>query len=272
MNINTLIQKLDNIRRCNVFEYLVIMVIVASAIVIGVKSHNLSSWLIQSLEVLDIAIMVFFVFEIAIRMIVEEKFINFFKSGWNVFDFIIVAGSLMPIDDSEMVMLARLLRIFRVLRLVSFIPELRMLVDALLKAIPRMGYIVALMFIVFYMYAAFGNMLFQNINEELWGNVSNSMLTLFRIITFEDWTDIMYETMVIYPLSWIYYLTFIFLAAFVFLNMMIGVVVDVFMKENDDCQLIPKANIGSDQVSLNQMHEINEKLNRIEDYLQKNNK
>jgi voltage-gated sodium channel len=144
MNINTLIQKLDNIRRCKVFEYLVIMVIVTSAIVIGVKSHNLSSWLIQSLEVLDIAIMVFFVFEIAIRMIVEERFINFFKSGWNVFDFIIVTGSLIPIDDSEMVMLARLLRIFRVLRLVSFIPELRMLVDALLKAIPRMGYIVAL--------------------------------------------------------------------------------------------------------------------------------
>ncbi|WPE17233.1 ion transporter [Candidatus Thioglobus autotrophicus] len=270
MNINTLIQKLDNIRRCKVFEYLVIMVIVTSAIVIGVKSHNLSSWLIQSLEVLDIAIMVFFVFEIAIRMIVEERFINFFKSGWNVFDFIIVTGSLIPIDDSEMVMLARLLRIFRVLRLVSFIPELRMLVDALLKAIPRMGYIVALMFIVFYMYAAFGNMLFQNINEELWGNVSISMLTLFRIITFEDWTDIMYETMAIYPLSWIYYLTFIFLAAFVFLNMMIGVVIDVFMKENDDCQLTPKVDTESNQISIDQLNEINEKLNRIEVSLQKN--
>jgi len=123
MNINTLIQKLDNIRRCKVFEYLVIMVIVTSAIVIGVKSHNIPSWLIQSLEILDIAIMVFFVFEIVIRMIVEEKFINFFRSGWNVFDFIIVTGSLIPIDDSEMVILARLLRIFRVLRLVSFIPD-----------------------------------------------------------------------------------------------------------------------------------------------------
>ena len=103
MNINTLIQKLDNIRRCKVFEYLVIMVIVTSAIVIGVKSHNIPSWLIQSLEILDIAIMVFFVFEIVIRMIVEEKFINFFRSGWNVFDFIIVTGSLIPIDDSEMI-------------------------------------------------------------------------------------------------------------------------------------------------------------------------
>ena len=60
------------------------------------------------------------------------------------------------------------------------------------------------------------------------------MLTLFRIATFEDWTDVMYETMEIYPLSWIYYLSFIFLTAFIFLNMMVGVVLEVMTKESAD--------------------------------------
>jgi len=129
------------------------------------------------------------------------------------------------------ILLARLLRIFRVLRLISVIPELRVLVNSLLKALPRMGYIALLMFIIFYIYAAVGSSIFNTINPDLWGNISVALLTLFRISTFEDWTDVMYETMDVYPLSWIFYLTFIFLTAFVFLNMMIGVVLDVMQQE-----------------------------------------
>ena len=129
-------------------------------------------------------------------------------------------------------LLARLLRIFRVLRLVSMIPELQMLLGALVKSVPRMGYVVLLMFIIFYIYAALGSFLFHNVDEFLWGNISVAMLTLFRIATFEDWTDVMYATQEVYAWSWIYYLTFIFLTAFIFLNMMIGIVLDVMQKES----------------------------------------
>jgi voltage-gated sodium channel len=107
-------------------------------------------------------------------------------------------------------------------------------------------------------------MFFNTINPVLWGDISISMLTLFRIVTFEDWTDIMYETMVVYGLSWIYYLSFIFLAGFVFLNMMIGVVIDVFSKEHN--QQSRDSGEGEayqvDQI-YNRMPEIEEKLNRI---------
>ncbi|MBD3609816.1 MAG: ion transporter, partial [Gammaproteobacteria bacterium] len=82
-------------------------------------------------------------------------------------------------------------------------------------------------------YAAVGSMMFDKINPVLWDTISISMLTLFRVATFEDWTDVMYETMTVYPLSWIYYLTFIFLTAFVFLNMMIGIVLDVMQTEHE---------------------------------------
>jgi voltage-gated sodium channel len=263
-NYNVLIERLDAIRSCKPFEYLVIAVIIISALAIGANTHDIPPSAISILDALNVFITVFFAIEIAIRMLVTPRFKDFFKSGWNVFDTIIVAGSLIPIDDNEMVLLARLLRIFRVLRLISFIPELRMLVGALLKAIPRMGYIVLLMFVIFYMYAAVGSMFFNTINPVLWGDISISMLTLFRIVTFEDWTDIMYETMVVYGLSWIYYLSFIFLAGFVFLNMMIGVVIDVFSKEHN--QQSRDSGEGEayqvDQI-YNRMPEIEEKLDSI---------
>ena len=101
----------------------------------------------------------------------------FLSDGWNIFDTIVVIGSLIPLDNSEAVLLGRLLRVFRVLRLVSVVPELRFLINSLLKAIPRMGYIALLMFIIFYIYAAIGSMLFADIDEYLWGDVAISMLT-----------------------------------------------------------------------------------------------
>ena len=158
---------------------------------------------------------------------------KFFINGWNVFDTLIVAGSLVPIENSEAVLIGRLLRVFRVLRLVSVVPELRSLINALLKAIPRMGYIALLMFIIFYIYGAIGSLFFASIDQVLWGDVSVAMLTLFRVATFEDWTDVMYATMDVYPLSWVFYLSFIFLTAFVFLNMMVGVILEVMTADHD---------------------------------------
>lgn len=232
-NYKHIIEKLDAIRTSKVFETLVISVIVISALAIGANTYNLSPLTLEVLKVLDIGITLFFLFEIILRMIVTPRFKDFFKKGWNIFDTIIVTVSLIPIDDSEGVLLARLLRIFRVLRLISFIPELRMLVGALLKAIPRMGYVVLLMFVIFYIYSAFGSMFFNTINPALWDNISVALITMFRVVTFDNWTEVMYEVMEVYPFAWIYFLSFIFLNAFVFLNMMIGVVIDVFTQEHE---------------------------------------
>ncbi|TPH12510.1 ion transporter [Litorilituus lipolyticus] len=223
------LKKIDNSK---VFQGIIIAVIILSALLIGAKTHNLSENAIAILAMLDSAVTVFFVIEIVIRYLAYPNKKQFFKNGWNIFDTVIVIGSLIPAGGTG-VLLARLLRVFRVLRLVSMVPELRLLINALLKAIPRMGYIALLMFVIFYIYAAIGSMLFHNINEVLWGDVSISMLTLFRVATFEDWTDVMYETMTVFPISWIYYLSFIFLTAFVFLNMMVGTVLEVMGQEHE---------------------------------------
>ncbi len=233
VGINSWRDRFVQLRGNKMFEMLVIAIIILSAMMIGVSTYDIDPQWLAVLRVLDIAVTVFFLIEILIRMAAEERVRDFFRNAWNVFDFLIVTASLIPIDESELVLLARLLRIFRVLRLVSIIPELRILMDALLKAIPRIGYVALLMFIIFYIYAAIGSFLFEKINPVLWGDISIALLTLFRVATFEDWTDVMYETMMVYPYSWAFYLTFIFLTAFVFLNMMIGVVLDVMQKEHE---------------------------------------
>lgn len=219
------------IRENKLFETMVIAVIVVSALVIGAKTYQIRPGAYRVFVALDWAITLFFLVEILIRMVAEGSLRQFFRKGWNVFDFIIVTASLIPFDESEMALLGRLLRIFRVLRLVSIIPELRVLLNAFLQSIPRLGYVSLLMFIIFYIYAAVGSIFFAAVNETLWGNISVAMLTLFRVATFEDWTDVMYETMAAYPLSWLFYLSFIFIIAFVFLNMMIGIVLETLQRE-----------------------------------------
>lgn len=214
------------------FEWIVIGIIVLSALLIGAHTYDIAPIYLKILNVLDLGVTIFFVVEISIRFLAEENKKTFFKKGWNIFDTLVVVISLIPIDDSEMVLLARLIRIFRVLRMVSVIPELRILLSSLFKALPQLGYVVMLMFIIFYIYAAIGSTIFASINPQLWGDISISLLTLFRVMTFEDWTDVMYETMTVYPLSWFYYLSFIFLTAFAFLNMVIGIVVNVMEEEN----------------------------------------
>ena len=215
------------------FRMFVIIIIIVSSLLIGVRSHNLSEETILWIGILDTGITHFFLIEVLLRFFSYDNKKDFFKSGWNIFDTVIVAGSMIPMAGSDMVLMGRLLRIFRVLRLVSYIPELKILINTLINAIPKMGYVALLMFIIFYIYAAFGNIFFEDINAVLWGDVSISLLTLFRIATFEDWTDVMYETMAVYPLSWMYYITFIFLGSFVFLNMMVGIVIDSFSQERE---------------------------------------
>lgn len=226
------LNRLEVLNHSKLFQLLVISVIILSALLIGVRTHDIPPGFEFTLRILDLSITVFFVVEIVIRYLATNNAKKFFTNGWNIFDSVIVIGSLIP-DGGSGVLLARLLRVFRVLRLVSIIPELRLLINALLRAIPQMGYIALLMFVIFYIYGAIGSFIFEKINPTLWGDVSISMLTLFRVATFEDWTDIMYETMEVYPISWLFYLSFIFLTAFIFLNMMVGTVLEVMSKEHE---------------------------------------
>jgi len=247
---------LNRLKNNKIFELSVVAVIIISALEIGAKTFQLSDSAISVTGILDVFITVFFLFEISIRFIADEDKKNFFKKGWNVFDTLVVIISLIPINDSEMALLARLVRVFRVLRMVSVVPELRVLINSLIKALPQLGYVILLMFIIFYIYAAIGSFIFNEINPKLWGDIAISMLTLFRIMTFEDWTDIQYETMDVYPMSWIFYLSFIFFTAFAFLNMVIGIVVNVMEEEHTNMRNAKEPSMSELQQEIRELKEL----------------
>jgi voltage-gated sodium channel len=226
------VSRFQAIRNNKLFESFIIVVIMASALIVGIKTYEVPTWALTAVYWLDIFITLIFIIELSIRFVAEERKRDFFKSGWNMFDLFIVTVSLIPIDNTDMALVARLVRVFRVLRMVSIIPELRTLLNSLLIALPRLGYVMALMFIIFYIYAAAGSLMFNEINPFLWGDIAVSMLTLFRVMTFEDWTDVMYEVMAVYGWAWTFFVSFIFLTAFAFLNMVIGIVVNVLEEEH----------------------------------------
>lgn len=230
----TVIEKIEQVRDARWFSNLTTFIIIAYASVLGFKTMDeVETQYSLFLQFADSFVTIYFIFEIAIKMIAEKKFINFFKSGWNVFDFTIVVVTLLPLESSGFAAIARVLRVFRVLRLFTARPELKSILDMLMKAIPSIIDIVILMFIIFYIYAIIGNFYFHELPSGLWKDFLVSMLTLFRVLTFEDWTDVMYEAMEVYPWAWVYFVSFVIIAAFVFFNLFVAVIIGEMQKLQD---------------------------------------
>ncbi|MEA2050750.1 MAG: ion transporter [Campylobacterota bacterium] len=219
-------QKIIEIREAKWFSNLTTGIILFYAAALGFKTIDQVAqpygWLFYSI---DMFITVYFLIEIIIKISAEENIKDFFKDGWNVFDFVIVVITLIPLENSSFAAIARLMRIFRVLRLLNARPELKKIIDMLIGAIPSIVDIVILMFIIFYIYAIVGNFFFESLASGLWKDFLTSMLTLFRVLTFEDWTDVMYEAMELYSWAWAYFVSFVIIAAFVFFNLFVAVII-----------------------------------------------
>ena len=209
------------------FQWGIIVAIVLNGAVIGLDTSPMlvmrfGGWF-------DLANDVFlgiFVVEAAIKIIAHHpRPWRYFKDGWNVFDFSVVAISLLP-STGELATLARLARLLRVLRLVSTLPELRLIVATLVRSIPSMFNVVWLMSLIFYIYAVAGNHLFRDIDPTHWRNLGMSFITLFRIVTLEDWTDVMYTAMEHYSWAWAYFVSFVVVGTFVIVNLFIAVVLN----------------------------------------------
>jgi voltage-gated sodium channel len=112
------------------------------------------------------------------------------------------------------------------MRLISAIPELRLIVTTLVKSLPGMMHVVLLMSVIFYIYAVAGFHLYNEHDPELWGTLGLSLLTLFRVVTLEDWTDVMYTAMEMNPYSWIFFVSFVVVGTFVVINLFIAVVLN----------------------------------------------
>lgn len=227
-----------------IFNQVIIALITVNAVVVGLET---STWVLERfsglLHGINQLILIAFMVEAVIKMAAHgNRPWRYFANGWNCFDFTIIALSLIP-AAGPLATLARLVRVLRVLRLVSAFPELRLLVDTLLRSLPSMFHISLLMGIIFYIYGVAGYFLFHEIDPTHWRTLPISLLSLFRIVTFEDWTDIMYTAMESMPYAWLYFVSFVVMGAFVMINLFIGVVLnnleEAKLRRLDELQMPP---------------------------------
>lgn len=209
------------------FEQFIVALIVVNGVVLGMEtSPSLVQLFGDVLEWINHFVLVVFIVEAALKIYaVAPRFRDYFGNGWNLFDFSVVVFSLLP-ATGQFAMIARLARLLRVLRLISTIPELRLIVATLVRSIPSMMHVIVLMGVIFYIYAVAGYHIFHEHDPVHWRNLGISLLTLFRIVTLEDWTDIMYAAMQGSEFAWIYFVSFVILGTFVVVNLFIAVVIN----------------------------------------------
>ncbi len=202
----------------------IIAVIIFNAIILGFETSETvmarAGGLIVALDMLCLAV---FVLEIGLKLVAYGR--RFFASGWNLFDFAIVAIALVPAGQGLSVL--RALRILRVLRVVSATPRLRRVVEGLFSALPSMGSVFLLTTLVFYIGAVMATKLFGAAFPDWFGTLGRSAYSLFQIMTLESWSmGIVRPVMEVYPHAWAFFVPFILVTTFVVVNLVVGLIVN----------------------------------------------
>jgi len=241
-----MVQMLRNIADSPWFQNFITTVIIFAGILVGAETYpDFAHKYHKIMDILDKIIIAIFVLEVLVKMGAElPKPLNYFKDPWNIFDFIIVVACFLPVS-TQYVMVLRLARLLRVLKLVRALPKLQILVGALLKSIPSMAYVTILLLLMFYVYAVAATFMFSDNDPIHFESLELSMLSLFRAVTLEDWTDLMYIQMYgcdnygydgnealctapkAYPLaSPLLFVSFVLFGTMVILNLFIGVIMN----------------------------------------------
>jgi len=245
---------LKSIAEANWFSRFILATIIAAAVVVGLEtSPRLLDEHGNLLHFFDKLILWIFTLEAAIKMGQHGgKWFKYFKDPWNVFDFCIVVVCFLPSENAQFAAVLRLARILRALRLITAVPRLQVLVSCLLKSIPSMFYVGILLFLMFYIYGVVGVFMFRENDPVHFPDLSTSLLTLFRVVTLEDWTDVMYIQMYGFEnytggnfdpaekkmplLGAAYFVSFVGLGTMIMLNLFIGVIISSMDEAQDEKQ------------------------------------
>lgn len=270
------------------FGNFIIGVILLAGVIVGIQTYpEMEAQYGKILHLADQIILWIFVFEVVVKILAEgKKPWQYFIDPWNVFDFTIVAVCFLPFDSSFVAVL-RLARILRVFKLVTSLPKLQMIVGALLKSIPSMGYVGILLLLLFYIYGAMATFIFSENDPVHFGNLQMSMLSLFRVITLEDWTDVMYINMYgcDHPIwgygpeegctnpkgmgvaAAVFFVSFVLIGTMIVLNLFIGVIMagmDEMKAESDMEEKVKRQEKGDASLS-DELHLITEKIDGLKE-------
>jgi len=278
--MNFIFETALKITRNKTFNVFIFILILLSAILIGIETYTgIAAKHKLILSLLDRLIITIFAIEIGLRIFsYGNRPWNFFLDPWNVFDFVIVAACLVPAGDTHFFAAFRILRVLRILRMITFLPKLRLLIGALVKSIPSMGYIILLIAILFFVYAITGVFLFGVSDPMHFGDLHHTLVTLFKVLTLEGWTDIM-NTHIYGPVSngnmqiisvwpFLYFASFILIGAMIIMNLFIGVIMNSMQESQNELsqelQEIKLQDTKSEELYIHIMAKIDELRNEIQ--------
>lgn len=204
------------------FQNTIIGVILLNAALLGLLTiPDLDPAIADVLHWLDHACLIVFCVEILLKMIVLR--FGFFRDGWNVFDFLVVAIALAPAAGPLSVL--RALRVFRLMRLVTAFPSMRQVIAGMFGAIPGVASVAGILLVIFYVAAVMAIGFFGEIDPENFGGLGPAFFTLFQLMTTEGWPNMARTIMESSPLAWLFFIPFILMTTFTTLNLVFGIVV-----------------------------------------------
>ncbi len=251
-------QQLENFLLQDRVRYAILGVIVFNAILLGLETSPsiMATWgpLIKTLDNICLAI---FIIEIAAKLIAFGP--RFFRDGWNIFDFVIVAIALLPATQGLAVL--RAMRVLRVFRVLNAAPRLRRVVEGFITAIPGMASVFLLMAIIFYIGAVMATKLFGADFPQWFGTLGRSGYSLFQIMTLESWSmGIVRPVMEVFPFAWAFFVPFIMVTTFAVVNLLVGLIVNSMADAHDE---------EADAATDNYRDEVMSRLKAIETALEK---
>jgi voltage-gated sodium channel len=217
------------------FSNAIVAVIVFNAVTLGLETSDVITANVGGvLHVLDRLVLGVFIIELGLRLYAYGW--KFFRNAWSIFDLLVVSISLVPTSGGLSVL--RALRILRALRLVSAVPGMKKVVSGLLRAIPAMLSIILLLSLVLYVGAVLATELYADASPTHFGDLGDSLFTLFQVMTGEAWPDIAQEVLATHPSAWIFFVLYILVSTFVVLNLFTAVVVSAMEPEREDVHTV----------------------------------
>ena len=251
------------------FQNFIYVVIVLNAITLGLGTYDWSETVNEAITVADDTFLGIFVVELVIRIAAfGRRPQDFFKDGWNVFDFIVIGAAFLPgLRDNAT--LLRLVRLLRVVRLVSVMPDLRILVRAMARSIPPITSLVVLTLLLMYVYGMVGWILFSDAIPEEWGNIGRAMLSLFQMLTLENWPAFLDAGQAVHPASWIFFVSYVLIASFLVINILIAIIINSMEEVHDAETAAHRKDIveGEGETVAERIQDIREALDRLETQL-----
>ena len=189
---------------------------------------------------------------------------DFFRNGWNIFDLIIIGGVWIP-GVRENVTLLRLLRLARIARLLRFLPDARILLSTVVRSLPPLGSIVVLTVLILFLYGMVGWAMFGEELPNSWGTITRSMLTLFILLTLENFPTYLEEALTVTPWATVFFVSYVLVAAFVIFNLLIGIIISS-MESAREREALREAmdKTGPEADALARIREIKEALETLE--------